>query len=198
MGLVFNYLEGETPLDADALGGLRIGTISNKRELDEFEQQNIESAILYFSRKKIDLNNFLSEDFVKLLHLKMFSDVWSWAGKFRKSNTNIGVDWTIISIELKKLLDDCLYWVKNKVFIDEEIAIRLKHRIVAIHPFINGNGRHSRLLADLMMEKIFRKKHFSWGSDNLYKENKARNVYLKALREADNGDYENLIAFAKS
>lgn len=198
MGLVFNYLEGETPLDADALSGLRIGAISNKRELDEFEQQNIESAILYFSRKKIDLNNFLSEDFVKLLHLKMFGDVWSWAGKFRKSNTNIGVDWTIISIELKKLLDDCLYWVKNKVFIDEEIAIRLKHRIVAIHPFSNGNGRHSRLLADLMMEKIFRKKHFSWGSDNLYKENKARSVYLKGLKQADNGSYEDLIVFAKS
>lgn len=198
MGLVFNYLEGETPLDADALGGLRIGTISNKRELDEFEQQNIESAILYFSRKKIDLNNFLSEDFVKLLHLKMFGDVWSWAGKFRKSNTNIGVDWTIISVELKKLLDDCLYWIRNKVFIDEEIAIRLKHRIVAIHLFSNGNGRHSRLLADLIMEKIFRKKHFSWGSDNLYKENKARNVYLKALKQADNGSYEDLIVFAKS
>ena len=93
MGLVFNYLEGETPLDADALGDLRISTISNKRELDEFEQQNIESAILYFSRKKIDLNNFLSEDFIKLLHLKMFGDIWFWAGKFRKSNTNIGVDW---------------------------------------------------------------------------------------------------------
>ncbi|MFA7050289.1 MAG: mobile mystery protein B [Patescibacteria group bacterium] len=198
MGLAFNYLEGETPLDADALSGLRIGTISNKRELDEFEQQNIESAILYFSRKKINLNNFLSEDFVKLLHLKMFGDVWSWAGKFRKSNTNIGVDWTVISVELKKLLDDCLYWIKNNVFVDEEIAIRLKHRIVAIHPFSNGNGRHSRLLADLIMEKIFKKKHFSWGSDNLYKENKARNIYLKALREADNGDYKNLIAFAKS
>jgi Fic-DOC domain mobile mystery protein B len=198
MGLVFNYLEGETPLDADALSGLRIGTISNKRELDEFEQQNIESAILYFSRKKIDLNNFLSEDFVKLLHLKMFGDVWSWAGKFRKSNTNIGVDWSVIPVELKKLLDDCLYWIKNKIFVDEEIAIRLKHRIVAIHPFNNGNGRHSRLLADLMMEKIFNKKHFSWGSDNLYKENKARDIYLKALRKADNNSYEDLMNFAKS
>ncbi|MCK9438552.1 mobile mystery protein B [Patescibacteria group bacterium] len=198
MGLVFNYLEGETPLDTGALSGLRIGTISNKRELDEFEQQNIESAILYFSRKKINLNNFLSEDFVKLLHLKMFGDVWSWAGKLRKSNTNIGVDWAVISVELKKLLDDCLYWIKNNVFVDEEIAIRLKHRIVAIHPFSNGNGRHSRLLADLIMEKIFKKKHFSWGSDNLYKENKARNVYLKALREADNSYYEDLISFARS
>lgn len=198
MGLVFNYLEGETPLDTDALSGLRISTISNKKELDEFEQQGIESAIFYFSRKKIDLNNFLSEDFIKLLHLKMFGSIWSWAGKFRKLNTNIGVDWTVISIELKKLLDDCLHWIKNKVFIDEEIAIRLKHRIVSIHPFVNGNGRHSRLLADLMMEKIFRKKHFSWGSDNLYKENKARDIYLKALRRADDNYYDDLIAFAKS
>ncbi len=198
MGLVFNYLEGETPLDADDLDGLLVKTISNKRELDEFEQQNIESAILYFARKKINLNNFLSEDFIKLLHVKMFSDVWSWAGKFRGSNKNIGVDWTVISIELKKLLDDCLYWVENEVFVDEEIAIRLKHRVVAIHPFNNGNGRHSRLLADLIMEKIFKKKHFSWGSDNLYKENKARDVYLKALRKADNNNYEDLINFAKS
>lgn len=198
MGLIFNYLEGETPLDADDLDGLLIKTISNKRELDEFEQQNIESAIFYFARKKINLNNFLSEDFIKSLHVKMFGDVWSWAGKFRKSNKNIGVDWQVISVELKKLLDDCFYWIENKVFIDEEIAIRLKHRIVAIHPFNNGNGRHSRLLADLIMEKIFQKKPFSWGSDNLYKENKARDIYLKALRKADNSYYEDLISFARS
>lgn len=184
MGLIFNYLEGETPLDNDDLDGLLIKTINNKRDLDEFEQKNIESAIFYFSRKKIVLNGFLSEDFIKLLHKKMFSSVWSWSGKFRTSNKNIGVDWPIISVELKKLLDDCFYWIENKIFAEEEIAIRLKHRIVAIHPFNNGNGRHSRLLADLMMKKIFNKKYFSWGSDDLYKENKARNIYLKALKKS--------------
>ena len=199
MGLKFDYIEGETPLDEDEIKGLLISSISNKKELDEFEQKNIEDAVSFFMNKRsLELDYFLSIDFVKYLHKKMLCDVWSWAGEFRETEKNIGVDPKNISVEIKKLLDDCLYWIENNIFSKEEIAIRLKHRLVKIHPFNNGNGRHSRLLADLMMEKVFKLNSFSWGSQNLYLDNDNRKLYLAALKQADNNYYDNLIAFAKS
>ncbi len=97
----------------------------------------------------------------------MFSDIWEWAGEFRNSNKNIGVDKFTIGIELKKLLDDCKYWIGNKIFSEDEIAVRLSHRMVLIHPFTNGNGRHSRLIADVLITKVFGKTYFTWGSKNL-------------------------------
>lgn len=199
MGLVLNYLEGETPLEEDEIRGLLIPGISNKKKLDEFEQKNIEEAVLFFRKKRnISLEEFLSENFIKKLHIKMFYGVWSWAGKFRKTEKSIGADPNIISIEVKKLLDDCFYWIANTVFSKEEIAIRLKHRLVKIHLFNNGNGRHSRLLADLMMEKVFKLPSFSWGHDDLYVDSSARKLYLKALRRADLDYYDELLVFARS
>jgi Fic-DOC domain mobile mystery protein B len=95
----------------------------------------------------------------------MYGDVWLWAGNFRKSDKNIGIHWTQIAIKLKSLLDDTQYWIRKKTYAPEEIAIRLKHQIVTIHCFPNGNGRHSRLLADIVMDCIFGKKRFSLGTD---------------------------------
>lgn len=200
MGLNFNYIKGETPLDGDELEGLLILSISNKRELDEFEQKNIEEAVLFFKNKRglISLDDFLSEKFIKDLHSRMFKNVWSWAGKFRKTEKNIGVDPKNISVEIKKLLDDIKYWLDNEVFSVEETAIRLKHKMVLIHPFANGNGRYSRLLADLFLEKVFELDPFSWGVDDLYKDCSARDVYIESLKRADLGLYDKLLAFAKS
>lgn len=128
----------------------------------------------------------------------MYGDTWKWAGEFRKTDKNIGVDKFNIAIELKQLLDNCLYWIENKIFSNEEIAIRLKHRIVQIHCFANGNGRHSRLLADVLMEKVFHLPVFTWGADSLVKQKDLRSIYLKALKKADREDFNELIAFAKS
>ncbi len=100
----------------------------------------------------------------------MFSNVWSWAGEFRQSNKNIGIDFFNISVELKNLLDDCFYWHEKSIFSDKEIAIRLKHRIVKIHCFPNGNGRHSRLLADLFMEKIYSQSFLKKANLDYYKD----------------------------
>lgn len=94
----------------------------------------------------------------------MYSDVWKWAGEFRKTNKNIGVDKLMVATELKNLLDDALYWVQHNEYSPEEIAIRFKHRLVSIHCFANGNGRHSRLMADLLIVRVYKENAaFSWG-----------------------------------
>ena len=196
MGLDLDYTNGQTPLDEDEKDGLLIPTITNRGELDEFEQLGVEKANEWLLSRKFSVNKILTENFVKDLHKRMFSDIWKWAGEFRKSNKNIGVDKFIIGMELKNLLDDCNYWIENKVFSEDEIAVRLSHRMVLIHPFANGNGRHSRLMADILITKGFGKPYFTWGSVNLTKEGEARKKYLEALRAADQNDYKSLIEFA--
>ena len=116
----------------------------------------------------------------------------------RKTDKNIGISWTQVGIELKNLLDDTKFWIENKTFQPEEIAIRFKHRIVSIHCFPNGNGRHSRMMADIIMESIFGKEIFSWHQSNMVKANETRKEYIKALRKADNGNVAPLIKFAKN
>ncbi|MBU2649667.1 MAG: mobile mystery protein B [Bacteroidetes bacterium] len=198
MGLEIDYIEGQTPLDEDEKEGLLIKSITTRGELDEFEQLNIEKAIQWTIGKKWKPEYILSEVFVKELHKRMFNEVWSWAGKFRITNKNIGVDKYEIGISLKQLLDDSLYWLENKTYSDEEIAIRFKHRIVSIHCFANGNGRHSRLMADIIIKQIFGRSIFTWSRTNINKTGESRCVYLMAIRQADSGDINPLINFAKS
>jgi len=197
MGLKIEYIEGQTPLDEDEKEGLLVKTISTKGELDEFEQLNIQSAIEWSLKTKVDKKQFLTEDFLMLVHKKMFGEVWAWAGTKRKSNKNIGVDKTQISIEIRKLIDDCNFWIDHQSFTDEEIAIRFSHRLVKIHLFPNGNGRHSRLAADIMISKLFKRPVFSWGHSDLSKKNPIRKEYLDAIYKADNDDYKPLLEFAK-
>lgn len=198
MGLEIEYIEGQTPLDEDEKEGILIKSITTRNDLDEFEQLNIEKAIQWTIGKKWKPENILSEVFVRELHKRMFNEVWSWAGDFRKTNKNIGVDKYQIGISLKQLLDDSLYWLENKTYSDEEFAIRFKHRIVKIHCFPNGNGRHSRLIADIIISQIFGKPVFTWNSTNLNYNGEARSNYLTAIRQADSGDINPLINFAKT
>ena len=197
MGLDLDYDEGQTPLDEDEKEGLLIPSITTRSELDEFEQLDVEKAIEWLLAVKLNISKILTEDFVKGLHKRMFGDIWKWAGEFRKTNKNIGVDKFIIGMELKNLLDDCNYWIENKVFSEDEIAVRLSHRMVHIHPFANGNGRHSRLMADVLVTKGFGKPYFTWGSVSLTKHSEARTKYLAALMDADRNDYKSLIEFSR-
>lgn len=198
MGLELQYGEGQTPLDEDEKEGLKIKVITTQGELDEFEQLNIEKAVEWTFHANLKPEKVLTEKFVKGLHKKMYGDVWKWAGEFRRSEKNIGISWTQIGVELKNLLDDTIFWIENDTFSSEEIAIRFKHRIVSIHCFPNGNGRHSRMMADIIMESIFDKEIFSWHQSNMVKANKTRKEYIKALRKADNGDIKPLIEFARN
>lgn len=198
MGLELQYKDGQTPLDEEEKEGLKIRSISTQGELDEFEQLNIEKSIEWIIRTKLSHERILTEKFIKDLHKKMYGDVWKWAGQFRRTEKNIGIAWTQIGIELKNLLDDTKYWIKNNTYLPEEIAIRFKHRLVSIHCFPNGNGRHSRMMADIMMESIFGNEIFSWHQSNVVKANETRKQYIKALKEADNGNINPLIEFAKN
>jgi Fic-DOC domain mobile mystery protein B len=128
----------------------------------------------------------------------MLGNVWKWAGSFRNSDKNIGIDKHQIAIALRLLLDDCKYWIDNNTYSGDEIAVRFKHRIVSIHCFANGNGRHSRLMGDVIIEKIFRLDVFTWGAKTRIQTGQLRAKYLAALHEADRGNYTLLLEFARS
>jgi Fic-DOC domain mobile mystery protein B len=198
MGLNLKYSEGQTPLDEEEKEGLKIRSITTQQELDEFEQLNIEKAIEWTIHTNLKPEKILTQKFVKDLHRKMFGDVWKWGGEFRKSDKNLGIHWPQISIELKKLLDDTKYWIENNTYSPEEISIRFKHRLVAIHCFPNGNGRHSRMMADIIMESVFGEDSFSWHRSNMVKADETRKKYISALKEADKGNIKPLIEFAKT
>ena len=198
MGITILYEEGQTPLDEDEIEGLLISTITTRAELDEFEQLNIQKAIEWTLLRKFKADRIFTEKFIKQLHKRMFADVWKWAGKFRNSNKNIGVDHYKIGIELKTLLDDVQYWVTHQTYPPHEIAIRFKHRIVSIHCFANGNGRHSRLICDIIIEHVYAEPVYSWGSSNLIKADEVRKMYLKALKQADQGIITPLMDFART
>ncbi|MCB0707215.1 MAG: mobile mystery protein B [Saprospiraceae bacterium] len=197
MGLDLKYIKGQTPLDEEEKEGLKIKTISTVAELNEFEQQNIEKAEIWIYGKVFSVDKVLDEAFIKSIHKRMLGDVWKWAGNFRSTNKNIGVDKAQIQIELRKLIDDCKFWIKNDRFPSEEIAIRFKHRLVSIHLFPNGNGRHSRILGNLLAVSLG-KDEFSWGRANLVSTGNSRTNYISALKKADNNEIEPLLKFARS
>jgi Fic-DOC domain mobile mystery protein B len=198
MGLDLEYMDGQTPLDEEEKEGLLIPTIATRGELDEFEQQNIEQAVQWTLKRSFKPNSVFTEDFVRLVHKRMYADVWAWAGEFRKTNKNIGIDKWQITTQLRYLLDDVRYWYENNTYPPDEIALRFKHRLVSIHCFANGNGRHSRLMADIIIEKIFKLPVFTWGAANPSSYNDARTAYLRAVKTADKGDFSLLLAFARS
>jgi len=198
MGLKLEYIDGQTPIDEDEKVGLRIKTISTREELDEFEQANIQQAVEWTLKNTFNKEEILSEDFILLIHRKMFGEVWNWAGTIRKTNKNIGVDKFLITVELRTLIDDCKYWIEHQTFDPDEIAMQFSHRIVKIHVFPNGNGRHSRLIADIIVSNIFHKPVFTWGQTNLSKTSDIRKQYLNAIYDGDKGNIQPLLAFART
>lgn len=198
MELNWNYDQGETPLDEDEKEGLKLKNLLTKADLDLAEQKSIELAILWSLGLKITAEKLLTEAFIMKVHKQMFAKVWDWSGSYRKTDKNIGVDkWSIVTY-LKYLIDDTKYWITNAIFEPDEIAIRFKHRLVSIHCFPNGNGRHSRLMADILISQVFKLDVFTWGSKANDTPELQRSKYLIALREADKGNYNPLVIFARS
>ena len=189
-----NYPEGATPLDPDEMEGLKFKHISTRGELDHLEQANIQSGITWMKRsRRIDL---LTQNYVCELHKRLFQEVWSWAGTFRKTEKNIGIVPANTAMDLQMLLDDMRYWIDHKTYPPREATIRFHHRLVSIHPFANGNGRHARVMADAILLKLYQEKSIDWaGGHDLDTMNKRRAEYIKALRAADNGNFEPLFAF---
>lgn len=189
-----DYPDGATPLDPDEMEGLKLPHIETRGELDQVEQQNIQDGFNWLSRQR-KYKDLLNEDFIRALHDKLFGSVWSWAGHFRHTEKNIGIDPVNISVELRILLDDVKYWVEHGTYGREEFAARFHHRLVKIHPFPNGNGRHARIMTDEILEKILGVAPINWGSDSLSTDGEHREAYINALRAADGNDYSSLIGF---
>jgi Fic-DOC domain mobile mystery protein B len=183
-----------TPLMSGERDGLIPTHITLKSELNELEQQNIAATDRWaFGRRHF----ILRDRFLKGLHRRMFNRVWRWAGKFRKSERNLGVKPFEIETSLRQAIDDARYWVEHKSYAPDELAVRFHHRLVSIHPFPNGNGRWSRLAADLLVKQLGGTR-FSWGSGADLRSGKARDNYMAALRAADNHDLAPLVKFARS
>ncbi len=146
-----DYPPGATPLDADELACLIPKHITTQGQLNEWEQLNILQGEDWARRQRREI---LDETLVRLLHKHMFGETWTWAGSFRTSDKNIGIDWRQIGIRLRDLLDDVRYQIDNKTYPPDKTAVRFHHRLVSVHPFPNGNGRHARLMADLLIGKL--------------------------------------------
>lgn len=186
--------DAATPLTPDERAQLIPTYITTRAQLNEAEQANIADADLWaFQRRR----NVLDEAFLLNLHKRMLNGVWKWAGTFRRTERNIGIQACRIGMELRQLLDDVRYWVEHETYTPDEIAVRFHHRLVFIHPFPNGNGRHARLAADLLAFQLGEER-FSWGSTNLVAVDETRAGYVAALKAADNHDIEPLLAFANS
>lgn len=191
---IFEADDNSTPLTPEEKDGLKLKWITLRSELNEAEARNIAQAQVWLmSNKNKDV---YSDTFLRELHKKMFGDVWKWAGTYRNSERNIGVAPYQIPIKLMQLFDDVKFWIENKTYSNREIAVRLHHKLVQIHPFPNGNGRVSRLMADLVLEKLEGTKLY-WGNTNLVNVSEVRSSYIAALRKADAGDYSNLMEFTQ-
>ena len=186
--------DAATPLTEEELADLIPSYVTLRPELNEVEQANILDAEEWAFTRERDV---LDEGFLKNLHKRMFGRVWKWAGTFRRSEKNIGVDAYQISVDLRKLLDDCRFWIEHETYEPDEIAARFHHRLVLNHPFPNGNGRHARTAADLLLVRLGRPR-FTWGRANLVSAGKNRATYIAALHAADKHDIAPLLAFVRS
>jgi len=193
---IFRIHLGDTPLSDDERKGL-IPSISTQGELNEFEFHNILSGRRWaLNPRRLGKSDVLSATFLLELHRRMFRATWRWAGKFRTTNKNFGVDPHRIATDVGALLGDTEYWIAHATHPADEIALRFHHRLVLIYPFPNGNGRHSRLMADVLVTKLGRPE-FPWGANTGDPES-IRQSYLKALRLADQADNTALVTFARS
>ncbi|MDI4665041.1 mobile mystery protein B [Xanthobacter autotrophicus] len=186
--------EANTPLTAEEREQLIPSYITMRHELNEAEQVNIGEGWRWaMSRRR----NVLDQGLLDELHRRMFGDVWRWAGQYRTTGRNIGVDAYRIAMEVRLAVDDARYWVEHGTYPPDEIAIRFSHRLVAIHPYPNGNGRFSRLVGDLLARQLGQQP-FTWGRANLVDAGETRARYVAALRAADNYDLTPLLAFSRS
>lgn len=189
-----DYPDGATPLDPDELDGLKFKHVSTRGELDQLEQVGITEGLKWLDKQKNP--DVLSEAFVLDLHKRLFGSVWKWAGTFRRTEKNIGVDPIQVAIQLRQLLDDAKYWVEHGTYSPKELAARFHHKLVFIHPFPNGNGRHARIMADAVLTKLLNEPAIDWaGGYRLEAMNERRNQYIAALRAADGHDISALLEF---
>lgn len=191
---LFEQPDDATPLRPEEAAALRVPVV-DRRQLNEIEAANVESGRAWALRSRKDC---LTADYLCELHKRMFGDVWRWAGNYRTFDVNIGnTPFVQVPVEVRRVLDDARYWMDNGTYAPAELAVRLHHRLVLIHPFVNGNGRCTRLLADVVVKRL-KAAPLSWGSVSLAETGEARAAYVAALRDADNHDLDPLVRFAQA
>lgn len=198
-GDTFQQADGATPLDPDEIEGLIPTHIVNRGQLNELEQENIIQAQLWLDSSRFSKVN--DAVFLRNLHKQMFGEVWRWAGVYRKTAKNIGIEASQMSVALKDLCDDVDAWIAFATYPADEIAVRFHHRLVFIHLFANGNGRHARLATDVLLSKQLGADAFNWGrasfTGDIDQASDIRSQYINALRQADGGDYSALLTFVR-
>lgn len=199
MGLDLEPKEGDTVLSPEELDMLIPKHVTTRTQLDEVEQANVEEGLVWLlSQRNITTEKLFSKDFQDKLHVKMFGQVWEWAGKTRTRETNIGVLPYQIEIERKKLNDDAIFWCKtSKGMTPKQIAITFHHKLIQIHCYPNGNGRHGRIMADLIVERLYELNKLEWITKDILHIGEARNTYIAAMKSADKNDYKPLFSLIK-
>lgn len=197
--LTEGHASGATPLTPEDLEGLKIRSVTTHGELNEAEANNIIKGQEWALHSRlVRLPSMLSDNFMQRLHREMFGEVWQWAGHYRTRDTNIGVAHHIIWQALGQVYDDAKGWLQYNAYPPEEFAVRLHYRVVSVHPFRNGNGRHARMVADLTLIRHFKTDPLSWGGSALRLADATRRAYIEALRAADHHDFAPLLVFARS
>ena len=186
--------DGHTVLGEDDREGLIPSYVATRGELFEAEQRNISEALLGRAPSTAEL---LDDAYIHRLHRKMLGSVWSWAGRYRTLNTNLGVPFEQIPGAVRALMLDTRTWVDGNVYEPDEAAVMFHHRLVVIHPFANGNGRLGRIAADYLITSLGRER-FTWGASSYASTGELRSAYLACLRTGDNGDLSDLMRFARS
>jgi Fic-DOC domain mobile mystery protein B len=187
-----------TPLTEEQRTGLKLGWVTTRAELNDVETDNVLAGVEKWHRRAPTLATLLDDTFVRNLHRDMFGDVWRWAGSYRTEETNIGVEFWRVPVAVRDLVADAAYWfVTGSTMAIDAAATRFHHRLVQIHPFPNGNGRHSREMTDLLLLAVGADP-FTWGSNDLGPVSRTRGDYVRALQAADSGDYDELCTFVRS
>jgi Fic-DOC domain mobile mystery protein B len=194
---LFQEPDDATPPDPGQRGDLLQTWITNRNDLNEAEQENIVKGVAWARRRRGKAGDLLNDDYARTLHKQMFGDVWKWAGTYRHNELNIGIAPHRIPAEMPAMLDDVRYWAEHSIYLPDEIAVRLHHRLTQIHAFPNGNGQHARMMADLLIERLGGKP-FSWGGGSLADVGKLRAQYVAALKAADGRDVAPLMTFVRS
>ncbi len=194
---LFTTGEGNTPLSPDEQADL-IPNLATKEELNQWERENIIVAYSWaLSPRTLARANALSEPYIRELHRRMFDQTWKWAGLYRSTEKNIGIPHHQIREQLAILIGDVSYWIEHGSFSADETAIRFHHRLVFIHPFANGNGRHARLMADVLA-RLQGRPEFTWNGAYIVAQGNIRRGYIEALQAADRNDIGPLLKFARS
>ncbi len=182
---------GETPVDDDEAQALtpeileQLGQSVSKADIFAIEQA-IEAEVTANTVVKIiegdlGLSDLLADFFIRDLHRQLYGDIWTWAGKYRQRELNIGIAPESIAAELRTSLQNMLYRFEHTADWDaRQFGIAVHAETVRIHPFTDGNGRTTRLLANLIFlaaqdgEQL---QEYDWDMD--------KDAYISLLRAYD-------------